>query len=511
MANRRNYFYGQHVTGRTISSVGELNQGFDGLEAADQNLVADFGLVGYTQGGAVSQHAPTADLTVDVTAAKAYDQQGRRVQFPSTQTVTLATDSSSVSTAVVNSGNSKIVSLFARFKRANSDPRQDKNGDTQNFVQDESFEFFVVQGAEAVSPSPPALLTDGLLLADITRTFGQTQILNANILATRREDAFAISAGAISIHQGTPESTLQSLLTELNNHITGVSNKHPASAIDYAGSPNWRDTTSIAAGSVEAAIDAIVSRMAAFSGGSDGVSLIGAAPIVTGTITIAATSLRGQLDALADGTNIRYPGSGAWRDTTSIAAGSVKTTLDAIVTQLADNSSAGGTKKIGAAATTSIAAGSVFAQLDALDTLWGKYSRAATWTADHSWTAAAISFSASAVGGVLARDDNTTFGDSTVTNITLDQDEYRILVQTANHSATINAPTKKGRKVRLTKAQASAFTYDLLKTAGGVLIRFDSAAVGFVDLLSVDRGGLKWVISACGAWSGTQSSIDTTV
>ena len=253
VADRRNYFHGQ------VLQEGELDAGFNGLEAADWNLATDLGLVGVAGGGVVTQHSPTPDLTVDVTSVRAYDQQGRRIEFPSTQTPSLATDSNSVSTAVANGGNSKIVSLFVRFKRDQSDPRTDDNAVPLNFVQDEGFEFVVVQGAEAASPTPPALLSDGILLADVTRTFGQTQIVNGDISTARRQDMFVGTAGSIGFRAGTPEEALQDILTELNNHITGVSNLHPATAISAAAVS--QSPTSLSLGTVSSQLAALLTAV----------------------------------------------------------------------------------------------------------------------------------------------------------------------------------------------------------------------------------------------------------
>lgn len=268
MADRRNYFFGQQV------QEGELDAGFDGLERAIWNLAADLGLVGVSSGGVVTQHAPTPDLTVDVTSVRAYDQQGRRIEFPSTQTPNLATDSNSVSTAVVNGGNSKIVSLFVRFKRDQSDPRTDDNAVPLNFVQDEGFEFVIVQGAEAVTPTPPALLSDGILLADITRTFGQTQILNANISTSRRQDMFVGSAGSLSLRAGTPEEAAQALLTLLNNHVTNVGAAHPATALTFTPYANLASTN------VQAAIQEL----------NDEAALLAVARTITAQWTIGASA-----------------------------------------------------------------------------------------------------------------------------------------------------------------------------------------------------------------------------
>jgi hypothetical protein len=300
VADRRNYFFGQQV------QEGELDAGFDGLERAIWNLAADLGLVGVSSGGVVTQHAPTPDLTVDVTSVRAYDQQGRRIEFPSTQTPSLATDSNSVSTAVVNGGNSKIVSLFVRFKRDQSDPRTDDNAVPLNFVQDEGFEFVIVQGAEAVTPTPPALLSDGILLADVTRTFGQTQILNADISTSRRQDMFVGAVGATGFRAGTPEEALLDVLTELNNHITGVANLHPATAISYAGSANWADGTQVTAPTMEAAVDEVVSDLANASTGISGANKIGAPGVAGSPDSITAPgSAQGAISQLLTLVNAR--------------------------------------------------------------------------------------------------------------------------------------------------------------------------------------------------------------
>lgn len=292
MANRRDYFTDQLV------SQSELDAGFAGLESADWAQFADLALKGVVTGLGVAQHSPTADLTVDVAIGVAYDKLGKRMSVPSLQVVNLGVDSNSVSTAVVNSGQSKIVSLFLRFKRSLTDQRTDGLGATVFHIQDESFEFFIEQGAEALSPTPPALRSDSILLADVTRTFGQTQILTVNISATRKEDMFKLSAGAIAINAGTPVSAMQSLLTELNNHVTGVSNVHPASAIAYAGGANFADGATNPASSVEVVIDNILTSL----GGSTGSQKIGFASsgnLATGTVRSALLELDAEKGGLA--------------------------------------------------------------------------------------------------------------------------------------------------------------------------------------------------------------------
>ena len=68
------------------------------------------------------------------------------------------------------------------------------------YNQAESFELEVVNGPEAaVNPARPGKLADGLLLADVLLTQGQTQIFNADIDETtngRRDWAFELLASS---------------------------------------------------------------------------------------------------------------------------------------------------------------------------------------------------------------------------------------------------------------------------------------------------------------------------
>lgn len=343
MANRRDYFVDQLV------EEDELDAGFAGLEQADFNQNVDLGLIGIAGGLVASQHSPTADLTVDVAVGKAYDKQGRRMNVPSMQVVNLAVDSNSVSTSVLNVGNTKIVSVYLRFKRNTGDQRTDGNAVTVYFVQDEGFEFFIEQGAEAVTPSAPALRNDSILLADVTRSFGQTQIVNANISGTRREHQFKLAAGALTVETGTPEESDQAILTHLNNHVTGVAALHPASAVDYAGGVAWADGVTNPATTVELQIDKMLSELASTSG--SGADKIGVK---------ARTAWRG------GGTN---------------PAATLFAALDKIITDLAlQTASDDGAERIGAQAAGNLAAGSVRSQLDELDNEKGGLAIANNWS-----------------------------------------------------------------------------------------------------------------------------------
>jgi hypothetical protein len=194
--------------------------------------------------------------------------------------VNVAVDESSVSTTVAGVGNSKILSVFVRFVRVLSDPRTDGNSVTVYFSESESFAFIVRQSAEGPSPSPPALDGSYILLADITRVFGGTTIVNSAIGISRREDCFVATGSPNSLRRGLVKTALADLTdwintevadritavglvaTDLTTHITNPTDAHDATAISYAGSGNWADATALVSTDVEAAIDEIVSSLA---------------------------------------------------------------------------------------------------------------------------------------------------------------------------------------------------------------------------------------------------------
>jgi hypothetical protein len=374
MADRLDYFFRQRVT------EAELDLGFELCERAERNLAADLGFVGVVAGAVVSQHAPVPDLTVDVSGPGAvYDQLGERVFFSSLQNVNVAQDDNGVSTAVAAGGNEKIVSVFVKFDRALSDPRVDGNSLTVFFRRDESFKFIVAQGAEAPAGTalPPPLRSDAILLADVVRTFGQTQVLNANIMTARRQDAFVVAGSPRSLRRGRTIEAVSDLLGLYNAHVGGSSDRHPASSVDYAGGGNWADGTTNPATTVEAQLDKLIADLAATSGAPK----VGAAATAGAPNALVAGSVKSQINALLDFVNahvnqasgahaataISYAGGGAWADGGTNPATTVEAQLDKIVADLA---AATGAPKVGAAATAgapnALVAGSVKSQLDAL-------------------------------------------------------------------------------------------------------------------------------------------------
>lgn len=375
------WFFRQPVT------EGEMDEAFESAEIADQRIVSDAGLIGIMVNGSVTQHSAVPDLTIDVsTPMVAYDQQGQRIAIAGTggvENVDVAVDSSAVSTSVAGGGNEKWVSIFARFDRALSNPRTDGNGATVQFDRDESYEIVVTQGAEAGAGTAtrPALMSDAILLGDVLRTFGQTQILTADIDETRKQRAFLLSTTDFTINAGTAEEAMQSILQELQNHIDNVGVAHPASAIDYdaANLPvpvGW--TAAAAANDVQAAIDGIIDDLSQ----SDGGARIGTA--------IAAV----------------------WADASTVASTNVDLVLEEIVSDL---SGTGGAARIGAPAFGNLSVGSVGTQLAELDNEKGGLAISNTWTSTNTFSS---NFNASGVFNITSNNftyreaSNEAFSDS---------------------------------------------------------------------------------------------------
>lgn len=477
--DRFDFYFDQEVT------EGELDGAFDAAERADRAIINDAGLIGVCAGLSVVENAPTANLSVQVDVGTAYDPSGRRIRVPSVQTVSLAADSGNVSTAVVNSGNEKVVGLFLRFKRLNSDARTDGNGNPIQFSQAESFEFVVAQGAEAVTPTPPADPVDTVRLAYVTRAFGQTQILNTDIDNTVQKKAIEATGGALSLDAHTIPEAFDEMLTVLDDHINGSVGVHPASAIAYAGGSTWADSTTNPAATVEAQLDKIINDLRATTTGNSGAHKIG----------IAART--------------------AWLDSTANAVGTIYAAVEKIITDL--NATAGAAR-IGAAANgsspTSLSAGSVRSQLDAL--LAGVNARArigsnetitGNWSINGEFTfndiVSFLGLTRWRIGSLASMGTNQSVDAH-------DYDEFRLGSVTAGGLLfTLNEPTHNDLFFRLVKPTASAQVLDIVDSqSSALLIRIETNFRGSIDFVS---SAGRWKVSAVTSWGGTFSNVDNTL
>lgn len=221
------------------------------LEDSQRQLFTDQQYSGIASGYDVVQHSPTPDLTVDIAGpGVAYDDNGRRVFLPAPVNLDVSLDSQGAPTLVNNGGNEKWISVFTQFERDPSDLRFDGNGFPVNFRQDEGQKFIVVQGAEALAGTAtrPTIIPDAKLIGDILIEFGTTQIDNglSDVSVPRIESAdvvakplsrfpfmFNLTASSpAQIRVGPLPAAMQAILTELNNHINGITGNHDATAID---------------------------------------------------------------------------------------------------------------------------------------------------------------------------------------------------------------------------------------------------------------------------------------
>src|SRR5690349_2154913 len=178
MSSRLNFYFKQRVT------EAELDLAFDQLEQADRDLASDLGIYGLISGAIVVQHTPVADLTVDLTApGRAYDRLGRRVFVAAGTNVDCSKDSNGTPTDLPGPGQERWVSIFIRFARLTSDARTDGNNQQLYFRHDESYEVVVRQEVEAPTGNAqrPQLEPDELLVCDVLRRYGQSQIVASDL------------------------------------------------------------------------------------------------------------------------------------------------------------------------------------------------------------------------------------------------------------------------------------------------------------------------------------------
>ena len=267
--NRLDFFYGQYV------SQADMDDVFYWAELADHAITADTGLTGVISGFAVDQHSPTPDLTVDLAGpGLAMDHSGQRCYCAESSTnLDCSVDEYGVPTvSSLTAGQDRYLAIFVRFKRLYSVPKLDRNGVTVQTHADESFELFVRQGAAATSgtASKVSLLSTALLLADVLVTCGQTQILTEHLDTARREDWVHDTAAAPYVLSefiaGTPGAAVSALFALLNAHVSDLDLFHGGATITFAEDSAWYDASTLAATEVQAAINEIVSTIAATTG-----------------------------------------------------------------------------------------------------------------------------------------------------------------------------------------------------------------------------------------------------
>lgn len=380
MSSRVNYYFRQRVT------EAELDLGFELLEQADRDLAADLKIYGVVSGAVPAPHSPVPDLSVDLTApARAYDNLGQRLFFGTGQTVDCSVDLSGIPTEVFTAGSERWLAIFLRFARLLSDPRTDGNSQQVFFRRDESFELVVRQAPEGPAGLAPkaALQADEILLCDVRRRPGQTQIVAADLDLSRRQAFVFVQGSSIGVSPSlwsvlaplvpTVQSTLDEVDAELRDHFTATARRHTAAAVDYV--PH----SFVAATTVQAAIDEMLDDLATAATASPGASRIGADAVPGTPNALPAASVDAQLSSLLGFLNAHlsavsgahHASSVAATPHTHVGATNVQAQLQEMVLDLqATAAAAPGASLVGtdaiAGTPTALSAGTVRAALEAL-------------------------------------------------------------------------------------------------------------------------------------------------
>lgn len=389
----RDWFFRQLVTSD------ELDGAFDDVEDADHYQNVDADLVGIMSGLEVTEN-DTPDLSVKVAIGTAYDKTGKRIRVTPLQYWDITYDETLTPT-LPPAGDERIVSIFAKFKRVESDPRTDGNSNTVYFIQSESFELVTRMGSAVTpptTPTPPSLDSEAILLCDILRTNPQTQILDSDIdLTTRREEVFRLSTASLDVLEGTAEEMGQALLDEIEAIVAGG-----AAQIGYTdGSGGWADTTGISATNVQDAIDEIVDDLAD-NGSASGAGKLGfqaAQSSWRDTTQLAATDVQAAIDEIVDslakyglnndgGRLVGYEGNS--NTYFSIASGDVRQALNTLADEIDEietpSDGAKGAALVGFNPTGNIAATNVQAAIAEVDSEKGGLALGNTWTGSNTFS-----------------------------------------------------------------------------------------------------------------------------
>lgn len=357
---RKDFYFRQIVT------EGELDAGFDGAESADQNFAIDTDLAQKANGSGVPFSTPDASdfnallggifsgltvtisgLSATVAAGKAYDYLGRRIAVPSALTIDLSTTGDTPlgeggvptggsSTGGIPAGQFRYILLMVYFNRLTSDPRTDGNSNTVYFNRAESFQFRVKMSNPSATPTIPGGDANCIILGAFKRN--DADAIVAEDYSTRGDwiRTYAIYSGSAlptaqaedgtlgdgNFIRGTPRQAIIKLRNAINlgtvnyaNHISqsAPQDRHAAKNIDFtATSAGWADgsgglPTVSGGGTVsfglQATIESIIAALGNTTSGQGGTKKIGGASVTGSPVTLAAGTLRSQLQALLDGLN----------------------------------------------------------------------------------------------------------------------------------------------------------------------------------------------------------------
>lgn len=322
--NRYDFYFEQMVT------ESQMDQSFTWAEEADW-LIRQSSILGRTTpteprgavhwGANVTQNA-SPDLNVLVSAGACTDPTGRHTSWDSQQLVDCSVDYLSAPTAVVSSGNEKYLGLFSLWNRDLTDPTSDGNGLTVYFQQFDSFILRVVQGSEALAgtATPPPTPSDSIRLSNIKLAYGDTQILNSDIVVDLagylRDDYVRVNGTNLSnFIYGNPADAIAQLFTYIDQFSDGGS-------IAFSGTSDWHDASGpLSSSNVQDAINEIVSDLAQDNAGAVGqwgsdkigsdeyTTAGGYADLTRGSVNDQIRSLADDLDGHIGGNPPEHPAS----------------------------------------------------------------------------------------------------------------------------------------------------------------------------------------------------------
>jgi hypothetical protein len=419
--------------------------------------------------------------------------------------VDCAVDLVGIPTDVATVGNERWLGIFLRFKRQLSDPRTDGNSQQVFFRRDESFELVVRQapeGAIGVAPKP-ALQADELLLCDVRRRPGQTQILVADLDTSRRQafifaqgTSVAVTTGTWSILQplaATVQAAFDEADAELRDHFTAVARRHAATAIDYA--PHGF----VGAGNVQAAVDELIDDLATGAVGSSGASRVGVDAAAGAPNALPAGSVKSQLAQILGFLNTHVSAPTGAHNAAAIAATphnnvagtNVQAQLQEIVTDLiATGASAPGVGLVGvdaiAGAPTAIAAGTLRAALVTL--LGGLNGHVNQASGAHAASAVSVADSGNNLNAANVETALAEILDA------VEGDHFRGNESNAGQHRSIRQPPLGGTKALILDSNASG------SAATHLRIYADGSSVWFT--LNASWDGAQWVRDAGGTFCG---------
>lgn len=179
--DRHNWYY------RFKPDVQWLEDFIEDIENADRNMLLALTVErGVSSGFVVTENDAGQDFSVDITAGVAYDPVGRRVYSSGAINLPFDEDYLGNPISAGSAGQSRVVSIYAHYSLVDDAGTAvvDGNGDTAYTESNEEVEFRLVQGTAAttgteVPAADPG--NNGVLLANVTITNGDTTIANADI------------------------------------------------------------------------------------------------------------------------------------------------------------------------------------------------------------------------------------------------------------------------------------------------------------------------------------------